>query len=98
MPLYNEDPLAHLVEIRPDGTPVESALPSEFVTDPWLANQLQMAVATIRSQRFKRRHGQKHWLTIDAVYVGSKPRYRRSEAIEWLRDQCSRGTTRTVKG
>ena len=69
-----------------------------FVTDRWLADQLQMAVATIRSQRFKRRHGQKHWLTIDAVYVGSKPRYRRSEAIEWLRNQCSRGTTRTVKG
>ena len=53
MPQFpKSDPLAHLVEIMPDGTPVEPTLPSEFVTDSWLANQLQMAVATVRSQRF----------------------------------------------
>ena len=84
------DPLAHLVEINPDGTPVNPPLPdkSEFITDAWLANQLQMAVATIRSQRFKRLHGNDHWLTIDPVYIGSKPRYRRSDAIEWLSNQA----------
>ncbi len=72
--LPKPDPLAGLVEILPDGTRVQPTLPSEFVTDDWLANQLQMAVATIRSQRFKRRHGLEHWLTIDAVMIGTKPR------------------------
>ncbi len=55
-----------------------------FVTDRWLSDQLQMAVATIRSQRFKRRHGLNHWLDLDPIYIGSKPRYRLSDALKWL--------------
>ena len=78
------EPLAHMVEINPDGTPVKPTSSSEFVTDAWLADQLQMAVATIRSQRFKRRHGLDHWLDLPTVYIGSKPRYRRSEALAWI--------------
>jgi hypothetical protein len=87
--LPKPDPLAHLVEINPDGTPVQPASSSEFVTDVWLADQLQMAVATIRSQRFKRLHGQDHWLDLAPVYIGSRPRYRRSDAIEWLERQAA---------
>ena len=88
--LPNPDPLAHLIEIRPDGTPVKPASPSEFITDAWLAEQLQLAVATIRSQRFKRLHGLEHWLDLAPVYIGSKPRYRRSEAIAWLQSQATK--------
>ena len=87
------DPLAHLVEILPDGTPVNPPFEdSEFITDAWLAKQLQMAVATIRSQRFKRLHGLDHWLDLAPVYIGSKPRYRRSEALTWLRGQTRKYT------
>ena len=85
MPLYNED---DLIEIRPDGTPVKPPLSSEFVTDAWLAGQLQMAAATIRSQRFKRLHGLDHWLDLAPVYIGSKPRYRRTDAVAWLQGQA----------
>ena len=85
-------PFAHAVEIRPDGTPVEPALSSEFVTDAWLADQLQMAVATIRSQRFKRRHGLDHWLDLAPVYIGSKPRYWRFDAISWLQSQTTQNS------
>lgn len=60
---------------------------TEFVTDEWLANQLQMAIATIRAQRFKRRHMKPHWLDLDPVYIGSKPRYRRNAALKWIRNQ-----------
>jgi hypothetical protein len=92
MPHFHKpDPLAHLVEINPDGTPVKPPPEdSEFVTDAWLAKQLQMAVATIRSQRFKRLHGLDHWLDLAPVYIGSKPRYRRSEATKWLQIQTTR--------
>ena len=86
------DPLSGLTEIRPDSTPVEPTVQSEFVTDAWLAGQLQMAVATIRSQRFKRLHGLDHWLTIDPTYLGSRPRYRRSAAIIWLQKQSEKST------
>ena len=91
------DPLAHLVEIRPDGTPVQPASSSEFVTDNWLAEQLQMAVATIRSQRFKRLHGHDHWLDLAPVYIGSRPRYRRSEALDWIQSRSQSDTPRNWK-
>ena len=82
------DPFAGLTEILPSGAvkpPFSEE--SEFVTDSWLANQLQMAVATIRSQRFKRLHGLDHWLDIAPTYIGSRPRYRRSTAIAFLQSQ-----------
>ena len=83
------DPLAHLIEINPDGTPVKPPVSekSEFVTDSWLANHLQMAVATIRSQRFKRLHGLDHWLDLAPTYIGSRPRYRRTEALAWIHNR-----------
>ena len=59
-----------------------------FVNDKWLAARLQMKISTIRGQRFKRRHGLDHWLTIDAVRIGSKPRYRLREALDWLEGQA----------
>ena len=95
MPQYPKpDPLAHLVEINPDGTPVKPAVSdeSEFVTDTWLANQLQMAVATIRSQRFKRLHGLDHWLDLAPTYIGSRPRYRRSDAVDWIKSRRQENT------
>ena len=88
MPLYNED---ELIEILPDGTPVKPTVQSEFVTDAWLAEQLQMAVATVRSQRWKRLHGLDHWLDLAPIYIGSKPRYRRSEATKWLQSRRPQG-------
>jgi hypothetical protein len=89
MACIHEDELGsqHLLKVK---QPSED---SEFVTDVWLADQLQMAVATIRSQRFKRLHELDHWLDLTPVYIGSKPRYRRSEALAWI--QC-RGQTRDI--
>ena len=55
-----------------------------FVDDQWIAERIGMKVPTIRSQRFKRRHGLPHWLDLDPVMTGSKPRYRLSSALEWL--------------
>ncbi len=95
MPQYPKpDPLAHLVEINPDGTPVQPASSSEFVTDSWLADQLQMAVATIRSQRYKRLHGLDHWLDLAPIYLGSRPRYRRSEALAYIHSREPSNTPR----
>ena len=36
-----------------------------FVDDHWLAQRIGMKVATIRSQRFKRRHGLPLWIDGD---------------------------------
>lgn len=80
------------VDTSPSGESKMIEEESEFVTDAYLAHHLGMAVATIRAQRFKRRHGQEHWLTIDAVTIGNRPRYRRSEAIAWLQGQVRENT------
>lgn len=85
-------PISEMIEIRPDGTPVEPTSEDQttFVDDRWLASRIGMKIATIRSQRFRRLHGQDHWLTLDPHYFGSKPRYRRSEAIAWLESQATK--------
>ena len=55
-----------------------------FVDDKWLAKRTCLKEATFRAQRFKRRHSLPHWLNIDPVMIGSKPRYRLSDALAWL--------------
>ena len=93
------DPLAHMVEIYPDGTPVKRVEQSHapatqpLKDDAWVADLVDMKVPTIRSQRHKRKHGQKHWFQVDPVYIGSKPRYRPSEVFAWLKRQFSKRQT-----
>lgn len=55
-----------------------------YVDDKWIASRISMKISTIRSQRFKRLHSQDHWLTIDPVYIGNKPRYRLGDIFTWL--------------
>ncbi len=55
-----------------------------YVDDAWIAERIRMSVSTIRGQRFKRLHQREHWLTIDPVYIGSKPRYRLADVRDWL--------------
>ena len=57
---------------------------SWLVNDAWIASQLQMKPSTIRAQRHKRKNGQPHWLTLDPVLIGTKPRYVRADVEKWL--------------
>ncbi len=66
-----------------------------FVDDRWPAQQIGMKPGTIRSQRFKRLHGQDHWFDVDPVYIGSKPRYRLYDVLTWLKRQ---GRTTNTSG
>lgn len=63
-----------------------TSLPT-FVGDGWVAAQIGMKISTIRVQRFNRRHGRPHWLDIDPVFIGSKPRWRRADVVAWLKKQ-----------
>ena len=69
---------------------VDPAAYTTFIGDKWLAERTGMKVPTIRSQRFKRLHGQPHWLDLDPVFIGSKPRYRLSDTLAWLQRQRQR--------
>ena len=65
---------------------------AKFVDDNWIAEQIGMKVSTIRGQRFNRKHGHPHWLDIDPVFIGSKPRWRLNDVIAWLEKQSSQET------
>lgn len=97
MPQFpKSDPLSGFTEIRPDGSPVEPAEPSQLVNDGWVAARLQMKVATIRSQRYRRRHGLDHWFDVDPVFIGSRPRYGRADIIAWLERQYTQSMNGTA--
>lgn len=62
-----------------------------FVSDAWLAEQIQVARSTIRVQRHLRLQGKPHWLNLDPVYIGSLPRYRVDDVRAWLNGLHSSG-------
>jgi len=57
---------------------------SVLINDADIAGMLGLSRSWVRKQRFDRRHGRPHALTIDPVMIGSAPRYRRSEVIRWV--------------
>jgi len=59
-----------------------------LIDDAAVAKILCMAPATIRVQRFRRRSALPHWLTVDPIYIGSRPRYRQQDIAGWL-ETCS---------
>ena len=58
-----------------------------LVDDAYIANQLSFSRGWVRKQRFNRRHGLPHVLTIDPVLIGNEPRYRLKDFLDWLAAQ-----------
>ena len=56
---------------------------SVLIRDADIADMLGMSRSWVRKERFNRRRGLPHTLTIDPVMIGSAPRYRRSEVMDW---------------
>ena len=57
---------------------------SRLVDDRELAHMLSMSASWVRKQRFLRRHGKPHALTIDPVMIGAAPRYSIDDVRAWL--------------
>ena len=56
-------------------------------SDADLALLIRMSRSWIRKERMRRRAGLPHHLTVDAVMIGSSPRYRVSDIEAWLEAQ-----------
>lgn len=56
-----------------------------FLTDKDVARYLNLSPAWVRGQRYKRRHGLPHVLEVDARYIGTCPRYLKSEIDDFAR-------------
>jgi hypothetical protein len=67
-------------DIPNDETPAQPL----FIGAADIAAMLGMSPSWVRGQRYKRRHGLPHILTVDAVMICSSPRYRREEILTWI--------------
>ena len=56
----------------------------EYESDKCLARRLGFSPSWVRKQRWLRRKGEDHVLTVDPVLFGGSPRYRLSDIKEWL--------------
>ena len=57
---------------------------SVLIRDADIAGMLGMSRSWARKERLNRRRALPHTLTIDPVMIGSAPRYRRSEVMDWI--------------
>ena len=55
-----------------------------YENDKRLAARLDLSTSWVRKQRWLRRHGQDHILTIDPVMIGRSPRYKTADIEIWL--------------
>jgi hypothetical protein len=57
---------------------------TRLIGDGEIAKLLRMSKSWVRKQRFNRRHGLPHELTIDPIMIGSIPRYAIEEVQAWI--------------
>ena len=57
---------------------------SVLIRDADIAGMLGMSRSWVRKERLNRRRALPHTMTIDPVMIGSAPRYRRSEVMDWI--------------
>ena len=69
---------------------------SVLISDADIAGMLGMSRSWVRKERFNRRRHLPHTLTIDPVMIGSAPRYRRSEVMDWVASLENETSSSTV--
>ena len=67
-----------------------SDMTPEFMNDRDIAKLFAMSLGWVRVQRHFRRHQKPHVFTVDPIYIGSSPRYRRKDIIALI-DQLTAG-------
>ena len=55
-----------------------------LVSDAEVARLLSVSRSWVRKERFNRRHGHPHTLSLEPVILGSIPRYRFQEVLAWI--------------
>lgn len=55
-----------------------------LLTDREVADLLSFSVQWVKQQRHKRQSGKPHNFTIDPVSIGSSPRYKLQDVLDWL--------------
>jgi len=67
-------------------TNLENRDPDSLISDATIAQDIGCQTVTMRVQRHYRKRGKSHWFTLDAVMVGSMPRYRLSEYLKFRKN------------
>ena len=56
-----------------------------LMTDREIARLIGFSESWVRQQRSNRNQKRAHAFTVDPIYVGDSPRYRRSDVEEWFK-------------
>jgi hypothetical protein len=55
-----------------------------LISDARIAGLLSVSRSWVRKERFNRRHGLPHTLSIDPIMIGSLPRYKYADILQWI--------------
>ena len=58
----------------------------KYLSDKDIAEILSVSSSWVRKQRHLKRKGEDNLLPVEAVYIGSSPRYRALDIKKWLAD------------
>ena len=61
-----------------------------YLNDASLAEYIDVSPSWVRKQRYLRKKGEDHFLTVDAIYIGNSPRYKTSEIFNWLQSLATK--------
>lgn len=64
---------------------------TKLLCDKDVAILVSMSPSWVRVQRFKRKAGIEHSFTVDPVFIGSSPRYKPEDILNWISSLSSGG-------
>jgi hypothetical protein len=57
---------------------------NQLLNDREIAKLTSMSTGWVRNQRWRRKHNEEHSLTVDPIMIGTTPRYRLNNIIDWI--------------
>ena len=71
---------------------MDNEVQTRLMSDKDIAAHLSMSQSWVRQQRWRRKKGEPHFLTIDPIMIGTSPRYRLEDLnklLEGVTPNCS---------
>jgi predicted DNA-binding transcriptional regulator AlpA len=75
-------------------TQTDQTSPHQLVSDGRVAQLLAMSKSWVRKERFNRRHGLPHTFNLEPIMIGTAPRYRLSDVLNWIQRTSQAGGER----
>tara|TARA_X000001316_G_C899741_1_gene18383 strand:+ start:107 stop:616 length:510 start_codon:yes stop_codon:yes gene_type:complete len=78
--------------------PTPDVIAPILLDDKAVAKLLSFSSSWVRQQRFKRRHGEDHAFDVEPIIIGTVPRYRRCDVLDWIERTANPSGAEAVLG